>query len=121
MSMRSGERLTSWLRPDIFRLPPAGRRGFRGEGMLLDVECGGGAAREPPSSGDNNLLISMLATAKKRTALRRRLKVFQWFPGEYLAHNTQRSGLWSRKVQPGAPQSAAQPFSHSNKRRGKGG
>jgi hypothetical protein len=49
---------------DWFRLPPAaGRRGFRGNGMLVggdgwDCDCEG--ALEPPSSGDNNLLISML-------------------------------------------------------------
>lgn len=70
MSILSGERLTSWLRLDWFRLPPvAGRRGFRGSGMLVgdgwDCECDCcdcEGALEPPSSGDNSLLMSILAS-----------------------------------------------------------
>jgi hypothetical protein len=63
VSILSGERLTSWLRLDWFRLPPAaGRRGFRADGMLVGGDgwiCDCEGAVEPPSSGDNNLLMSI--------------------------------------------------------------
>lgn len=110
MSILSGERLTSWLRLDWFRLPPmAGRRGFRCNGMLVgdgwDCDCEG--ALEPPSSGDNNLLMSMLLMlAGTEADTGQPYGYSQEALSSLKAHYTPQNGPWSRECGPSTPDSS---------------